>query len=63
MLADYTEESWVQAKGKSLQVYLEPAEIEPLLEEIKPEGLMLRTWASSETEAHEVIRKVERITC
>lgn len=48
----------IQAAGKSLHLSVWPHEIRTLLEELRPEGLMLNTHVSSEAEAHDLLEKV-----
>ncbi len=52
----------IQSRGKLLVLSCEPWEVEILLAELEPEGLLLSTRCDSETEARELIRKVERWT-
>ena len=48
----------IQAAGKSLHLSVWPGEVQTLLEELKPEGLMLNTHVSSEAEARDLLAKV-----
>jgi len=48
----------IQARGKLIQLYCEPWEIEVLLTELEPEGLLLSTQTSSEDEARELLSHV-----
>ncbi len=50
----------VQRAGKNLQFYLPPDEIEQALSQLSARGLIIHTWARSETEARELLRNVER---
>jgi hypothetical protein len=50
----------IQAAGKRLYLLVEPQEIEPLLKELSPRGLFLRTHADSEDEANELLKKTEQ---
>jgi len=46
----------IQAAGKLLQLYCEPWEVETLLSELEPEGLLLSTYAASEEAAKELLK-------
>jgi hypothetical protein len=48
----------IQAAGKSLHLSVWPHEIRTLLEELKPEGLMLNTRVNSEAEARDLLDKI-----
>ena len=50
----------IQASGKNLYLLVRPAEIEPLLSELAPEGLFLCTDAPSEEEADRLLANVAR---
>jgi hypothetical protein len=50
----------IQASGKNLYLLARPAEIEPLLSELAPEGLFLCTDAPSEEEADRLLANVAR---
>ncbi len=50
----------VQAAGKNLQISLSPDEIQPALEQLSARGLFISTWARTEAEARELLKKVER---
>jgi len=52
----------IQAAGKSLHLSVWPHEIRTLLEELKPEGLMLSTHVSSEAEARDLLERVAKWT-
>ena len=52
----------IQAADKSLHIKAWPHEIQTLLEELKPEGLMLNTHVTSEPEARDLLDKVARWT-
>lgn len=53
----------VQEKGKSILVYLRPEEIEPLLQQVKHEGLLLVVGgARTEREARELTKLVARLS-
>jgi hypothetical protein len=52
----------IQAGGKLLQVYVEPWEVEILLRELQPEGLLMTTYTSSEAEARDLLSNVARWT-
>lgn len=47
----------IQAAGKSLHLSVWPHEVQTLLEELKPEGLMLSTSVGSEAEARDLVEK------
>ena len=50
----------IQASGKNLYLLVRPAEIEPLLSELAPEGLFLCTDAPSEEDADRLLANVAR---
>lgn len=50
----------IQAAGKRLYLLVEPEEIEPLLQELSPRGLFLRTHADSEEQANDLLRSIEK---
>ncbi len=50
----------IQAKGKLLALSCDPWEVEPLLTELEPEGVMLSTYCESQAEADELLTKVGR---
>lgn len=50
----------IQKAGKCLHLHGSPAHAERVLRALKPEGLMYRTWCSSQDEAEELIRKAAR---
>jgi hypothetical protein len=52
----------IQAKGKLIQIYCEPWEVEVLLAELEPEGLLLTTSCDSEERARELLSDVARWT-
>ena len=52
----------IQSRGKLLVLYCEPWEVETLLAELEPEGLLLSTHCRTEGEARELLKKVERWT-
>lgn len=52
----------IQADGKGLLIIIKPEELEPLMEQLSSKGLYLQLSVSSEDEAREVIKKVERLT-
>lgn len=53
----------IQAAGKNLVLNgVRPERIEKLLSELKPEGVLISTWASSEAEAKELLKKALRWT-
>jgi hypothetical protein len=48
----------IQARGKAIQVFVAPHEVQPLLAELQPEGLCLRTWSTSESEGRRLLEQV-----
>jgi hypothetical protein len=48
----------IQAHGKLLVLMCEPWEVETLVTELEPEGLLMTTYCESEEEARELLRKV-----
>ncbi len=44
--------------GRNLYLLCQPAEVEKILTELPPEGLFMRTYVSSQTEADEMLKKV-----
>jgi hypothetical protein len=52
----------IQAGGKLLQTYCEPREVEVLLAELAPEGLLLTTSVASEEEANKLLKDATRWT-
>jgi hypothetical protein len=52
----------MQERGKRvvLQYWLAPQQIEPLLRELSPKGVLMTTSCDSEEEARDLLRKVER---
>lgn len=48
----------IQTAGRALHLTVTPADIEPLLAELEPAGLMLHTQVDGEAEARELIRRV-----
>jgi len=52
----------IQDAGKSLHLSVDPYEVQILLEELEPEGLMLRTRVASEAEARDLLNKVAQWT-
>jgi len=50
----------IQGAGKLLQLYCEKWEVEKLLTELKPEGVLLSTICTSVEEAETLVRQVER---
>ena len=51
----------IQSKGKGVQVYVSPVEVEPLLREVKPEGLLIHTGCRSEEEARRLVERVSEL--
>jgi len=52
----------VQNKGKGIVVYAGPGEVEPLLREVRPEGLCIGTSCNTEAEARELLELVARLS-
>ncbi|HXG24979.1 MAG TPA: hypothetical protein VNJ09_10515 [Chthonomonadales bacterium] len=52
----------IQAAGKNLHISIEPWEIDLFMEALRPEGVMLSTWARSVEEADALIAKVAKWT-
>ena len=52
----------IQARGKLLVLGCEPWEVEDLLAELEPEGLLLSTQCDSEEQARDLLEKVARWT-
>jgi hypothetical protein len=52
----------VQAAGKGLHIGIEPGELDFFMENLKPEGVMLQTWAASPEEADAMIARVAKWT-
>jgi hypothetical protein len=50
----------IQKSGKNLYLLAKPSEIEGLLTELSPRGLYLRTDVSTEDEANDLLKKVEK---
>jgi hypothetical protein len=49
----------IRKGGKAVQaIGVAPHEVEPLLDAVGPEGLFIMTWASSEAEARDLLRRV-----
>ena len=48
----------IQSKGKGVQVGVTPEEIEPLLREVRPEGLLIRTSCETEDRARQLLDRV-----
>ena len=53
----------IQAAGKSVQLFAWPHEIRTLLEELRPEGLLINTYCSSELEAKDLVEQVSSWCC
>lgn len=49
----------IQKAGKLIQVDIVPEDLDILLKELEPEGVMYQTWCSSEDEAKAILKKVE----
>ena len=52
----------VQDKGKSLRMTVRPEEIEPMLRDVRPEGLCFSTECETEAEARELVEHVGRLS-
>jgi len=53
----------IQKKGMPLIVYADdPGEVEELLTELEPEGLLISVTAESEEQARDIVKKVEELT-
>jgi hypothetical protein len=52
----------IQAAGRGLHLNVEPGDVEILLAELAPEGLMLQTSVASEAEARDLVAAVARWT-
>jgi hypothetical protein len=52
----------IQKAGKSLIIYVSPAQIKPLMEQLSSKGLYLLTDARSPEEADEIVRIAEKLT-
>jgi len=50
----------IQAEGKAILVYVTPDEIEPLLKEVRPEGLCLNTNCATEDEGRRLLDRLSR---
>ncbi len=50
----------IQEAGKNLYLLVDPSEIEFMLKNLSAKGVFLNTYADSEDEAHEIIKKVEK---
>jgi hypothetical protein len=50
----------IQARGKSVQVLCEPEEVEAVLDEVRPEGLVIKTHCANESAARQLIERVVR---
>ncbi len=50
----------IQSKGKLVYVYCEPWEVETLLAELEPEGLILNVHCCSEAQARDLLQKAGR---
>jgi len=49
----------IQKAGKLIHVDIVPEDLDVLLRELEPEGVMYQTWCSSEEEARALLKKVE----
>lgn len=52
----------VQSKGKAIIVYAGSGEVEPLLREVRPEGLCISTNCGTEADARELLKLVARLS-
>lgn len=52
----------IQDAGRALHLSVTPDEVEPLMRELRPEGLLLQTSCDAEDEARALVRKVEELT-
>jgi hypothetical protein len=52
----------IQQAGKLIHITVPANEVEPLLQELSPKGLMLDTYCSTEDEAEDLLRKACRWT-
>lgn len=53
----------IQDAGKGLFLYCAPQEVEELLRELSPEGLIFNTYTESPEEADALVKAAERLTC
>jgi len=51
----------IQAGGKGLYLYCLPEEVAPLLEALRPEGVIIQTWANTPAEADSLVELAGRI--
>lgn len=52
----------IQQAGKLVYIDISPQELETILSEVSPKGLMIVTWSPSEEEAKALIKKAEKLT-
>ncbi|NSW89753.1 MAG: trimethylamine corrinoid protein 2 [Firmicutes bacterium] len=50
----------IQDAGKLVHVSIEPHELDILITELRPEGVMYTTWCKSEQDAEDLLKKAER---
>jgi len=50
----------IQDAGKNIQVHVEPSDIDPFMQALRPEGVMMTTWAASVEDAEALIAKVAK---
>lgn len=50
----------IQDAGKLIHMSINPGEIDVLLEELRPEGVMYATWCESEEDAGDLLKKAEK---
>lgn len=50
----------IQDAGKMIHVYIQPEELDILLQELKPEGVMYATWCEKEQDARDLVKKAEK---
>ncbi len=53
----------IQNAGKNIYLYCKPGEVETILNELSPGGLLLETRCDSEAEAKDLVRLVEKLSC
>jgi hypothetical protein len=52
----------IQAAGKCVQLLARPEEIEPLLRELSPKGLLFSTSCRTESEGRALVERVARLS-
>lgn len=53
----------IQDGGKCIQVHVSPGDVEPFMQALKPEGVMLTVWAGSVEEADALIAQTAKWPC